>query len=43
MIKNLDDEDELRIYYAYVKIIINLNRMVSCDSLDKDQFKVNLS
>ncbi len=42
MKSNSDDEEDLRIFYSYLKLIINLNNQVICEGLDRDTFKVNI-
>jgi hypothetical protein len=40
--KNLDsDQDEiLRSYYVYIKLIVNCDRLLMCENPDKDLIKV---
>ncbi len=36
MIKNSDlEKEELRHYYSYLKIILNINQCLACESPDK--------
>ena len=39
---NSDEEEDLRIFYNYIKLTINLTLQVNCESLERDSFKVNL-
>lgn len=43
MKSNSDDEDDSRIFYTYLKLIINLNGQVICEGLDRVAFKVYIT
>ena len=40
---NSDEEEDLRIFYNYLKITIILTEQLNCEGLERDSFKVNIN
>jgi hypothetical protein len=37
-----DEENSLRLFYSYIKIVTNINQQLICETADKDLVKVKI-
>jgi len=42
MIANSDEEEDLRLFYTFLKLVINLNGQIICCGVDRETIKVNI-
>ncbi len=44
MMKNFEsDEDKMRLYYSYIKILRQINQQLICEVPDRDHIKVSIN
>lgn len=40
MKKSESEDDEMRLYYTYIKLLLNINHLLLCETPDKPLIKV---